>query len=406
MAIEEQERSTFGDFSIETYDSGAGSAQLANDLLSPETSTSSPDDIVKIDKEKEAKEEAEKKAQLAKAKVKEATKKEEIKEDSRNAIEDIFREGKEEASTDEEDETKKEDLEESKDDNRFSDLAKDLFSLNVFTKEEGEEDVEIDTPEALLERFNHEKRKGAEEQIQNFLGRFGEDYQNAFQAIFVKGVDPKEYFGTYDSLASYSDMDLSIESNQEAVVKRAYIDQGMEPADADAKLEKIKSYGDLEDEAQRFHKVLVKKEAAKLAQLEQDSEKKLQQLTQTKQQYAQNVTTILQDKLKTKEFDGIPINPALAQELADFLVTDKYKTSSGETLTEFDKTILELKRPENHAQKVKVGLLLKMLQKDPKLSTLLKTAVTKEAEKIFSSVTKAKTNKETTKQDKPNRWFV
>jgi len=406
MANEGQERSTFGDFSIETFDNGLGSAQLANELLSPETSTASPDDIVKIDKEKEAKEEADKKAQLAKAKTKEAPKKDESKDDNKNVLDDFLGGEKEESSTDEEEEATKENLEESKDDNRFSALAKDLFSLNVFTKEEDEEDVEIDTPEALLERFNHEKRKGAEEQIQNFLGRFGEDYQNAFQAIFVKGVDPKEYFGTYDSLASYSDMDLSIESNQEAVVKRAYIDQGMEPADADAKLEKIKSYGDLEDEAQRFHKVLVKKEAAKLAQLEQDSEKRLQQLAQTKQQYAQNVTTILQDKLKTKEFDGIPINPTLAQELADFLVTDKYKTSSGETLTEFDKTILELKRPENHAQKVKVGLLLKMLQKDPKLSTLLKIAVTKEADKIFSSVTKAKNNKETTKQDKPARWFV
>src|SRR6478736_1582301 len=197
MTNEGQERSTFGDFSIETFDNGLGSAQLANELLSPETSTASPDDIVKIDKEKEAKEEADKKAQLAKAKTKEAPKKDESKDDNKNVLDDFLGGEKEESSTDEEEEATKENLEESKDDNRFSALAKDLFSLNVFTKEEDEEDVEIDTPEALLERFNHEKRKGAEEQIQNFLGRFGEDYQNAFQAIFVKGVDPKEYFGTY-----------------------------------------------------------------------------------------------------------------------------------------------------------------------------------------------------------------
>jgi hypothetical protein len=42
-------------------------------------------------------------------------------------------------------------------------------------------------------------------------------------------------------------------------------------------------------------------------------------------------------------------------------------------LTDFDKTILELKRPENHATKVKIALLLKNIRKDPTLSTIQKT---------------------------------
>ena len=63
------------------------------------------------------------------------------------------------------------------------------------------------------------------------------------------------------------------------------------------------------------------------------------------------------DKVKEKEFDGIPINSNLANELQDFLLVDKWKTPSGETLTDFDRSILDLKRPENHELKVKVGLL-------------------------------------------------
>jgi len=406
MAIETvEEKSSFGNIIIENME-GAGNTQLLEDFLSPETASSSPDDIEDIDKE--AEEAAKKKAiaDKAKAKPKETAKVEEgkEKEEVKKPIDSFLGDDSEEEEIVKKEETEIEEVED-KEDNRFKALAEDLFKLNVFSKDEDEEDIEISTPEALLERFNFEKRKGAEEQIQNFLGRFGEDYQNAFQAIYVKGVDPKEYFNTYNSLESFVDMDLTQKSNQLAVVRRSYLDQGMDPADVDAKLEKIERYGDLEDEAQRFHKVLVKKEAAKLAQLEQESEQKLQTLTKTKQQYSQNVTNILQEKLKTKEFDGIPINPKLANELADFLITDKYKTPSGETLTEFDKTILELKRPENHAQKVKVGLLLKMLQTDPKLSTLLKTAVTKDTEKIFSSLVKQKP-KETNKQDKSTRWFV
>jgi hypothetical protein len=107
------------------------------------------------------------------------------------------------------------------------------------------------------------------------------------------------------------------------------------------------------------------------------------------------VQTILQDKVKAKEFDGIPINPKLATELQDFLLVDKWKTPSGETLTDFDRAILDLKKPENHSQKVKIGLLLKMLEKDPTLSTIQRTGVTKKSNELFGEVarqvTKAKT---------------
>jgi hypothetical protein len=78
-------------------------------------------------------------------------------------------------------------------------------------------------------------------------------------------------------------------------------------------------------------------------------------------------------------------------------------------LTDFDKTILDLKRPENHAMKVKVGLLLKILEKDPTLSTIQKTGVSKKTDQLFSEVarqverTKSGTS---TKTQKPNSWFL
>src|SRR5690606_22537409 len=114
------------------------------------------------------------------------------------------------------------------------------------------------------------------------------------------------------------------------------------------------------------------------------------------------------EKLKTKEFDGIPLNPKLAGELQDFLITDKYKTPSGETLTEFDRTILDLKRPENHEKKVKVALLLKLLEKDPTLSTIKKKGISQETNTLFSEVARQskKTSVKTSKQSKPTSWFL
>jgi hypothetical protein len=293
------------------------------------------------------------------------------------------------------------------DTNQFTALSKDLFKLGVFSKEEDEEDAPINNAEEFLERFNAEKKKGAVEVVNNFIGQFGEDYQQAFDAIFVKGVNPKEYFGAFNQIQSFADMDLAQESNQVAVITQALTDQGLDPEDVTTEVERLKNYGDLESVAGKHHKVLIKKEAAKLQQMEQQREVQLQQQAQYKQQYATNVNQVLQEKLKAKEFDGIPLNPKLAGELQDFLITDKYKTNSGETLTDFDKTILELKRPENHERKVKVALLLKILEKDPTLSTIQKTGLTKKSNELFGEVAR-QASKSAVKSSKPapsTSWF-
>ena len=92
---------------------------------------------------------------------------------------------------------------------------------------------------------------------------------------------------------------------------------------------------------------------------------------------------LLMKKLKSKEFDGIPINPQLANELQDYLLVDKWKAPSGELLTDFDRFILDMKKPENHAMKVKVALLFKILEKDPTLSTIQKRVASKKGRNSF-----------------------
>jgi len=277
----------------------------------------------------------------------------------------------------------------------------------VFNKDEDEEDVAITSPEEFLERFNLEKKKGAISIVEDFIGQFGEDYKQAFDAIFVKGVDPKEYFGTYNNIQSFAELDLSQEGNQVAILKQALADQGFDPEDVETEVERLKNYGDLESVAAKHHKVLVKKEAAKLAQMEQQREQELHKQQAFKQQYVNNVQSVLQDKLKAKEFDGIPLNPKLANELQDFLLVDKYQTSSGEKLTEFDRQILELKRPENHSLKVKMGLLMKILETDPTLSTIQKRGISKKSDDLFSEVARqtSKSSIKSNKSSTPTSWF-
>ena len=406
----------FGNFSIEnTMEMGMGNADLINDLMGPETATGSPDDIKDINDTP---------APAAAPKKAAATAADPGKEEKKEPTVDIqsFLYGDDETEEEEETPTKAtkketpkteetpkaEESEEEEQVSQFTALSNDLFKLGVFSKDEDDEDVSISTPEEFLERFNQEKKKGAIEVVNNFIGQFGDDYQKAFDAIFVKGVDPKDYFSVYNQIQNFSELDLSQESNQVAIIKQALSDQGFEPEDVETEVERLKNYGDLETVAAKHHKVLVKKESAKLVQIEQEKEKQLQQQAAVKQQYYGNVQTILQDKLKTKEFDGIPLNPKLAGELQDFLLVDKYKTPSGETLTDFDRTILELKRPENHEMKVKVALLLKILEKDPTLSTIQKSGITKKSNDLFGEVARqaSKSSVKSSNPAKPTSWFI
>ena len=414
-------------FSIQdTMEMGLGNAELLNDLVAPETASGNPDELKEIVKEATpptAPEPASPKGKEIAAPAGEADSQETLKNFLLDATDEEEDADNQEVTPKKaaapkapkagdlkQEETPAADEEQpaEEDSTQFGALAKDLFKLGVFSKDEEEEDVNISTPEEFLERFQNEKKKGAVEMVNSFIGQFGEDYQQAFDAIFVKGVNPKEYFGTYNNVVSFAEMDLSQENNQVAVIKQALADQGFEPEDVNTEVERLKNYGDLESVATKHHKVLVKKEAQKLQQMEQKAEQELQQRQAIKNQYISNVQQVLQDKLKTKEFDGIPINPKLAGELQDFLLVDKYKTASGETLTDFDKTILELKRPENHATKVKVALLLKILEKDPTLSTIQKTGVTKKSNELFGEVARQVTKVKSTsaQQPKTNSWFL
>ena len=411
-----------------TMETGAGDAQLLNDLMAPETASGNPDDVTPIVNETDP---PQPETNTDPPRGKDITppnsvdgKTDEEKASGESLIADFLTDSEEDDSDDDDNakvaDSKIDNVKSDSDididnddeddgDNKFNALSNDLFKLGVFNKEEDEE-VSINTPEEFLERFNAEKKKGASDIVQNFIGQFGEDYQNAFDSIFVKGVDPKEYFGAYGKVVSFSEMDLSKEQNQVSIMKQALEDQGFEPEDISKEIERLQNYGDLDTVATRHHKVLVKKEAKKLERLDSEAQQVQEQKTEIRNQYINNVQSILSDKVKEKEFDGIPINSNIANELQDFLLVDKWKTPAGETLTDFDRAILDMKKPENHEMKVKVGLLMKILEKDPSLSTIQRKGASKQTNVLFGEiarqVTKDKSSTSRKKGSKPSKWFL
>jgi len=283
-------------------------------------------------------------------------------------------------------------------DNDFESLAKDLYKVGIFTPD-GEDEELPATSEEFIERFNWEKQKMAEQMVYSFAGRHGEEYRDLFNAIFVNGADPKEYVNQYLETQHFKDMDLSDEDNQQSVVEAALRNQGWEEDDIKAEVKKLKLNADLESTAQRHQKALVKTEEAQLAKIQEESKVRLERKKQLEAQYSTNIRNILGEKLKTQDFDGIPVNKDSANKAVDFLEAKKWKLPSGELITDFDRVIMDLQHPQNHEAKVKLALLLMKGYEPGKpisldLGPVAKKAVSKESNELFNFVKgkKAKAN--------------
>lgn len=305
---------------------------------------------------------------------------------------------------------KPKDNDEESDEPIWSSLSKDLTKLGIFTADEDEEGNEVpfiaNTPEEFKDKFVNELKYQAQNIVENFLSRFGEDRKQAFDAIYMKGVDPAQYFSKANEISDFKGLDLEEERNQELVVRKALQEQDLEAEDIEKEIARLKNYGDLEPVSKRFHKSIVKKEETKLAKLAEDKAAELKRQQEIDEQYENTVYNVIREKYQSKDFDGIPVNKQFAEKTMDYLTTKKYKLPSGELLTEFDKEILEYKRPENHQLKVKLAMLMQLMKTDPTLSSIKKRAVTNETNSVFQEVVRHKSKKQAAvAKAKPKSFF-
>jgi hypothetical protein len=300
--------------------------------------------------------------------------------------------------------------EEEEESNPYSTIAKELLNHGIFSLSEGEEEVEIDTPEELLERFQLESRKQAADVIDKFLGRYGDDYKDMFENVFVRGVKPLDYLNRYAAIENINGLDIEQEADQEKVVRELYRSEGRSAEYIEKKITQHKNYGDLAEEATEAKKILVQRELLKTEKAAQTKQQEIERKQHIRREYLGSVTRILNDKLKTKDFDGIPVDRNFAEKILGYVTEERFQTPDKQLLTEFDKDVLDLNRPENHELKIKIAMLLQMAKEDPKLSKLAKRAVAKETGQLFKGLQRnSKGNKketvEETKEKSTSSWF-
>jgi hypothetical protein len=380
-----------------------------------------PDDVKKIEEDEEAKKaEAEKQKQQQQQETPEqkktredaekARKEKEAKEsDGRKVLEGLLYNGEEEGEEGEQGQKKTvinvQKPGEEETDETYTTLGKDLLRLGVFTKnseEETEETLNLKNPEEFLDRFNLEKKKGAINILENFLAQYGEDYRKMFDAVFVNGVKPQDYLQSFAKIEAIAGLDLANEENQERVVKAYYKSLKWDDAKIESKITKLKDYGDLEDEAKTYHEVLLSKEKDTAAAIEKAKADEIEKTKQKDATARKSYERILTEKLKNQEFDGLPLTQKEVQDTVAYMSEKKYKLASGELLSEYDKDLLELNRPESHELKVKLGLLLR---KKLDLTSVKKTTISKKSDALFTLSTKNAKQNSNSKEKEMKSFF-
>lgn len=273
------------------------------------------------------------------------------KEDAENSFEKLL---EEEGST----LAGKKDAEEGGEvDETLQSIAEELYRLNIFTKTEDDEEIPS-TPEEFLEKFEEEKQRGAEQIVEELAGRHGEEYRDAFYSIFVDGVHPKDYLGKFAQVQSFKEMDLSEESNQVKCVEASLRKQRWEESDIQEKLRELRQNADLENEAKRCHRALVKHEEEELSGLAEKAKVEQARNEQMDKVYLMNLNNILTKAVKEKEINGIPVTKDVATKAFDMAYNKKWELKNGkEPISDLDRIFLELKKPENHAVKAQIALL-------------------------------------------------
>lgn len=268
----------------------------------------------------------------------------------------------------------------------FEEITKELIKLGIFKERDEDSTSPIKTGESLRDRFLRETQEKANNDIYNFImSKHGDEGLEVFDALFVKGVPIKDYLNKYTEIQDYEKMDLTKEDVQKAVFREGYRRQGLSEDKIEKKLQRAIDYGDLEEESKDLHEILLKQDRAdmnnRLAQAQEEEEAKRAE----KQHYMNNMNVILGQKLKEREFDGIPVTDKVARETYDYLTTPKWVTPEGQQITDFENDLRNLEDPRNHELRVKLALLLR---NKLDLSKIKAKLVSQESNEVFGRLVK------------------
>lgn len=321
-------------------------------------------------------------------------------------IENLSKEESEKESKEEESQTEQpeEGEPEEDDSNEYGEYANVLSQLGVLNLQEGEV---IDSEEALREKILTSTHERANQMVSDYMGRFGEEQRDAaleaFDAIFNKGIHPRDWFTADAQEADLESADLDDVETQKSIFRDYMRMIGHKDDYIERKLDKHLAMEDLDEEIPVMHEKLLEVNRNRKQQLIQEHEYKMQQQAAYQQQYTQTINDRIAQAAKEGSFMGLPIGDKKAEKVRDYLTVPRYRLPDGTPITEYDRFILEMKNPESWDKRIQLAILA---IDDFKTSAIEKKAVTKETNSLFAGLKKKNQKSASRKQEEDNNQFI
>lgn len=268
-------------------------------------------------------------------------------------------------------------------DDIYQKIANNLLEQGIFTLNEDEEAITIKNSQEFADRWKAQNQRGAHAIVENIVGQYGPEYTDAFNKIFVQGLNPYEYFTRSQEIDNFKEMDIENEEVQKHIFRSYWKEQNISPERIEAKLQKEIDLDELKETSKELHSLMSAKAEQRLQQEAAESEKKIRLERQAQAQYANSIFEFLKEKVQAKDYDGIPVPVKTAEEVYDFMITPKY-TYQGREITEMEKFFMDMQKPENRGLAVKFALLAKS---GFNTTSIEKKAISKQNNKLFTDLT-------------------
>ena len=252
--------------------------------------------------------------------------------------------------------------------------------------EEGEELDEETALELLEEGFE----SGVENRISELLGGLPNELQ-ALNKYVLNGGDMNDFLSKMNTLGASTGitatLDISVEKNQELVVRQMYKDDGMDDDFIDTQLESLKDTGKLEAFAKKRFEKWKEQDSKVSQQAAQQQELQAKAQREKARQYYSSLKTAVNG-----EFEGIKLSAKDKNEIPGFMTDRNIKLSNGAVVTPFNQNLMEVL--QNETASIQLAKLLRDRKKDGTFdfSQLEKVAATKVTKEIKDNIRR---NKET-----------
>lgn len=273
----------------------------------------------------------------------------------------------------------------SQDEEDEVETGKNISVLNTL-KDKGFINFELEENQELTEEFAEELledkfEETIEERIAEKLGGLPEDVQQVVQYV-LKGGSLNDFLKQVVETGSGNiseDLDLSVESNQELVVREMLLQQDFDEETIEAQIETLKDSGKLKNIAEkRFTKWLSDNKTAR-ASLVQQQEQRRQEIRDEIRESKRKMTETLNS---LEEIGGLEPSKDDKKILPSFINDRTVKLNNGAEITEMQKE-LYYELPKNEQAMIQLAILLKNRNADgtfnfDNIAKKIKTKVTKD----------------------------